>query len=126
MESRFWIRIEIALHSGIYIAVRRLINKYLTNKDFSIDKIEKLSKKLKIVRDKTHFHIDKDGVFNPEKFWESAGITGNEFILVFDFLWDLLNNLHESHFSNPFRGYIYKGEDLGRIIKECRNAGIEI
>lgn len=110
----------------LYRLMKDEINKYLVNKNFSIDKIEKLSAKLKIVRDKTHFHIDKYGVFDPDEIWENAGITGNEFNLVFDFLWELMNNLHISQFSEPFRDYVYRGEDISKIISAVRNAGIEI
>ncbi len=110
----------------LYCCKKDEIDKYLANNNFSIDKIEELSKKLKTVRDKTHFHIDKDGVFDPDKIWESAGITGNEFNLVFDFLWELLNNLHISQFSEPFRDYLYRGEDIKEIVRTVRNANIDI
>lgn len=110
----------------LYRCKKNRINKYLADKKFSIDEIEKLSQKLKTVRDKTHFHIDKDGVFDPDKIWEIAGITGNEFNLVFDFLWELLKNLHISQFSEPFRGHIYKGEDIKEIVRTIRNANIGI
>jgi len=110
----------------IYHCKKDEIDKYLADKNFSIDKVEELSQKLKTVRDKTHFHIDEDGVFDPNKIWESEGITGNEFNLVFEFLWKLVNNLYISHFSEPFRDYIYEGKDIKRIVVAVRNAGINI
>lgn len=61
-----------------------------------IKQFSSLSKRLKHVRDKTHFHIDKQAVHNPKEVWESAGITGKELTKAVDDCWAILSELSAS------------------------------
>jgi len=62
-------------------------------REFAIDlaKILAMTKKLKHVRDKTHFHIDRNGVLDPKVVWSDADINGKELADVVVLVWGLLN-----------------------------------
>ena len=81
---------------------------------------------LKHVRDKTHFHIDRNGVFDPRKIWLEAGITDDSFNKVIDGLWKILNHLHELEYGQRFNQTIYDGNDIEAILNVVREKGIVI
>ena len=86
--------------------------------DLEIEKLKTLSKKLRIVRNNTHFHIDIKFGKSPEEVWKTAEITGSEFS-------DLLKKLHTTIAltkQNLFGGAlalvtIYEGKDVAKIIR---------
>ena len=57
----------------------------------SLSPIQEMSEKLKHVRDKTHFHIDRDGVLDPKVVWSDADINGKQLADVALWVWALLN-----------------------------------
>lgn len=88
--------------------------------------LDELAPKLKIVRDKSHFHIDKNGVLDPKAVWSEAGITGDELGKGVDYLLDILLEV-----NNKVRGctlsrnnYIYTGEDFFQLLELARTNGI--
>ena len=90
--------------------------------DFAL--IEQLSDKLKKVRDETHFHIDCDAVFDPHLVWSNAGITWKEFEKVLNFIWKILQYLHEESYSKKFIMPKYDGSDATALIKIAQEKGI--
>lgn len=44
-----------------------------------IDELKAFALKLRHIRDKTHFHIDRRALENPSLVWSEAGISGDEF-----------------------------------------------
>jgi hypothetical protein len=58
-----------------------------------------LATRLKPIRDKTFFHIDKNGVLDREAIYAAAGITGDEIIRAVDILWAILGRLYREEFS---------------------------
>lgn len=81
---------------------------------------------MKIVRDKTHFHIDKGRVFSPEGVWKEANIKGEEFNKVIDGLWSVLNSLYIKRFSEPFSQPIYDAKDISEMVEVARKNGITV
>lgn len=53
----------------IYECYEKEIDSYLTKIGGSIQEIHDLADKLKIIRDKTHFHIDENGVLDSKSIW---------------------------------------------------------
>lgn len=88
--------------------------------------IETLANKLKEIRDKTHFHIDKGAVFNPSAIWKKENIKSSFFNSVMEKLWDVLKELHISAFNKPFIPSVYDGADVGAIIKAVKKDKIKI
>lgn len=94
-------------------------------KSCSEDKIkflEELKHKLKIVRDKTHFHIDEDGVLDPAAIWSKVDVTGNELGKGIDYLLDILLELHNSVSGGNLsrNNLLYTGEDFLQLLELAR------
>lgn len=83
-----------------------------------IDFLNRLVPKLKIIRDKTHFHIDRKSVLNPQKIWEEANIQGKEIEEALQYLFYILNELHHAVFGRNFlyQPEDYNGEDLIKLL----------
>ena len=88
--------------------------------------IKTLADKLKHVRDKTHFHIDRDGVLDSRKVWGDADIKGDFVNKVVDKLWQVLNEVYKEKYGSEFGQPIYDGEDVDTILRVCKSAGIKI
>jgi hypothetical protein len=97
------------------------IKNFIRENDIVFMDIYDLAEKLKIVRDKTHFHIDKKGVKNPKAVWAEADITYDELEYNMNSLYKILNWLHVKAFDFDFE--IPKIDDLQYIIKTSVDAG---
>ena len=88
--------------------------------------LRKLASRFKIIRDKTHFHIDKKGVLGPAFIWKNAGIKGRELGGALRYLWDLLNELHGVVFKDNFPHQIdfYDGKDVLKILMLSRRKNL--
>lgn len=91
-------------------------------KYYSLEKIENLrnlSKKLIIIRNEAHFHIDKKGVLDPKAVWTKAGITEKELRENLLFLHSILIELYEIEFKKSFLYCIedYDTKDLDEILR---------
>lgn len=67
------------------------IDRHLRATGYTIEQLQTVSAKLKVVRDGTHFHIDSRGVLDPEAIWRVAGLTGKELAAALDFVWGALS-----------------------------------
>ena len=56
-----------------------------------------MSDKLKHVRDKTHFHIDRKGVIDPKAVWRDAEINGLALAKTVRSVWSLLMAVREAN-----------------------------
>ncbi len=99
-----------------------LLDKY----ELPYEDIEDLSDKLNQIRDKTHFHIDKNAVFNPSAVWKNAGIKGLLFNSVMEKLWEVLKELHLAAHNKPFIPAVYDGADVEAIIKVVKKTSIRV
>jgi len=59
-----------------------------------------LATRLKLIRDRTFFHIDKAGVLDRPAIYAAAGITGNDIIKAIEILWTILRKLYSEEFSD--------------------------
>jgi hypothetical protein len=62
------------------------IRSFCGARAISLSEIETVSDKLKGIRDRTHFHIDRRDVFDPEAVWRRAGLKHSRFTAVLDSL----------------------------------------
>ena len=99
---------------------KKEIESYLGEIGEDIHRIYKLSKALKTIRDKTHFHIDLKKVNNTESIWRNANITWKEFDDIVNILWKVLNYIYKLRFNERFPAPDYEGEDVKGIIKAVR------
>ncbi len=75
----------------IYDTNQKPINEFAGKNHIDLAVFEWLTPKLKHVRDKTHFHIDREGVLDPHAVWREADVNGKELATAVDHMWALLN-----------------------------------
>jgi hypothetical protein len=80
-----------------------------------IAEIRSFSKSLKLIRNKTHFHIDKKAVFDPTAVWQRASIKGADFERLVRSTFDVLNFLYRTRWRNDFWLPDYDGADARAI-----------
>lgn len=75
----------------IYRTNQGPLDEAAENLEIDIAELAGMSEKLKLVRDKTHFHIDHDGVLDPKAVWRDANINGKTLADVAARTWGLLS-----------------------------------
>ena len=83
----------------------------------SLDKIEELSKVFKHIRDKVHFHIDKEAILNPSEVWVTADITGDELGFLLETSFNILSALNKELTGELIELPDYDGKDAAEIIR---------
>jgi hypothetical protein len=112
-----------------------MIKKYEADKLRSLDSytedkvsfLQDIAKRIKPIRDKTHFHIDKKAMFNPKAIWQEAAITRDEYDLTLENLWGLLTELHQVILGGEFierAPDYYKGDDVAGFLDWARSSGL--
>jgi hypothetical protein len=73
-------------------------------KDVDIARLRKLSSKdqLKLIRNKTFFHIDKDRVADSQAVYTQANVIADEVVWAMETVWRILNRLYEERFGCPY------------------------
>lgn len=71
-------------------------------KDVDVPRLEDLSGKLRLVRNKTFFHIDKNHVSDSQAVYTRANIIANEVIWAMETIWRTLNRLYEQRFGRRY------------------------
>ena len=110
----------------IHRSKSKVVETALLNVNLTVSELDNFSKRIRIIRDQTHFHIDKAKVFSPSSVWKEANISGDEFNKIFDGLWSALNELYVQHFGCCFPQTLYDGQDVARIVALVREGGIEV
>lgn len=77
----------------IYRIDPRPLDECAKQMDFKVAELEPITVKLKHLRDKMHFHIDRVGVQNSEAVWADADLNALDLRNAVDDAWDLLNHL---------------------------------
>ena len=70
-----------------------MVDEIAARQAIDIATIEAVSIKLKAIRDKTHFHIDRTGMLDPRSVWREAGLKGSELADATRNAWRLLTAL---------------------------------
>ena len=79
-----------------------------------------VAEKLKVVRDKTHFHIDKNSVRDPKMIWSTADLTYDSLQRNMESVYKVLNHLYTKEFDSQFPKP--EIDDLQYIIKAAADA----
>lgn len=83
-----------------------------------------IADRIKPIRNKTHFHIDKRAMFDPKAIWREAAITRDEYDQALQDLWLLLTALHQSVLGREFieRGPdSYRGDEIPGFLDWARS-----
>lgn len=86
------------------------------NSCVKLEDLKEVSEKLKHIRDKTHFHIDKEAVSNPKLVWSLAEITGDYLGESLDAVFKILSSLHYKRTKQKISLPDYDGSDAKKII----------
>ena len=105
------------------VAIEEIVNK--ESIDFSL--LEKLSSQdsLYLIRNKSHFHLDKNYTYNQGDSWEEAHISSQEMKSVLESLLLILSFLFKKYSGKEFSRIDYSGADAAAII-DVANKYIEI
>ena len=94
----------------LYRTNQNAFNGSAENLVIPISDLETVTDKLLHIRDKTHFHIDEKGVFDPKKIWREADLKGSELSNAVDNLWALMTDVYAKTTSKNFPMPDYDGE----------------
>lgn len=84
----------------------------------NLSALESTSAKLRHIREKTHFHVDRQAVLNPSQVWQTAGVTGDEFNDSVHAVALVMSGVEVRLFGGePLVVTEYDGSDVKRIVK---------
>ena len=113
----------------LYRSNEKLLEKIAKASDFDLEWVKVISDKFVGIRNKTFVHIDKDGVFEPQKFYDEAAITHNDVDKVIMGLWKVMQALHLEVLRKEIQGDNYTGDDIKHLAdlrdKELHNNSIQ-
>jgi hypothetical protein len=79
----------------IYRTDQKIVDAFAKKEKIDLAALEGVSTKLKHIRDKTHFHIDAEGVLDTKAIWRDAGLTGKQLSEAVDNAWAILVHLQQ-------------------------------
>lgn len=95
------------------------INAELDKQGWPYEKLRNFySLQLRLIRIKTHFHIDKDCVLNPEKVWSESNIKADDVISVIRAVRASLQKISSTNILQ------YNGSDVVPILIASQKAGL--
>jgi len=110
----------------LYRCHKEQLDVELAQAGLDLAEIRRLTASLKHVRDKTHFHIDRNAVFDPTVVWQDANITGDAFNRTVGGLWTALGTLYRQEHGTAFGQPLYGAEDIPAIVSALREKGISL
>lgn len=96
------------------------IRAFCARESIAVSEIEWLSRMLKGVRDRTHFHIDRRDVFDPDAVWRRAGINNSRFTAILESLWKILDYLYTQEYGESFGAPDYDASDVSMILEATK------
>jgi hypothetical protein len=68
-----------------------------------INRLRSFSAKIKIIRNKSFFQIDKEFVFKPEQVYTDADVKHGEIVWAIETVWPVLNRLYTERTNKTFQ-----------------------
>ena len=91
---------------------RKAVEEAVTQASGSMEQLQEFSARLKLIRDKTFVHIDKQAVFDPAQIYEEAGISNSDVDKTIRVLWGTMPTLYRLTFGKTFEHDVYSGDDV--------------
>jgi len=110
-------RRDVASFWYVYRCRSKAIRPILERSDVTVRSLQSLSTKLKLIRDKTFVHIDKDGVWDPAQLYRAAGVKGKEVHQAVNAVWRALRKLEREMGETPLQVGRYSGKDIRTLFK---------
>lgn len=84
----------------------------------NIEKLREIVPKLRHIRDKTHFHIDRKAVEAPKEVWKDADLSGNELTKALYDAAALIAKIKQETYGGELQPLVpYDGSDVHEIVK---------
>ena len=93
------------------------MNRAATSVGSSTKEIKYLIDGLKHIRDKTHFHISKEYVQNPQRAWSEGNVKGDDLGLLLELASKMLINVYKEKTGKDYPVPDYDGSDVEEIVK---------
>ena len=88
------------------------------NADLNIEELKVLSSKLRLIREKTQFHIDRMSVKAPKSVWKEASINGTTFAKALTAMASTLAHTKQELFGGDLESVTeYDASDITKIVK---------
>ncbi len=115
-SSTFWF---------VWRLLERDLRPVLESTGVTLSELEDLASRLKIIRDQSHFHIDRDAVKDPGAGWERADIATSQFTRALDAVIVVLLEAHRKVLATEFDEMPpYDGTDITYIMKAASAQGL--
>jgi hypothetical protein len=105
----------------LLVANAPLVKKAAKTSKLDLEALSLAADRLRGIRDKTFVHIDKDGVFDPQKFYREAKFTNSEIKRIIDGLWNTMQRVYIAVLGEPLQHDGYSGKDIRKLV-ELRDA----
>jgi len=93
----------------------RLVSSAAKQSGLDLIELRKIADGLVGVRNKTFVHIDKDGVFDPQSYYDAAGLTYDQIDRTVRGFWKTMRKLHFDVFGEEILGDDYSGHDIRKL-----------
>ena len=124
MTSRFVRVLDKDPASATFWYLRRSdqknIDRFAKEKAYDLDKLNILADKLKKIRDKTLFHIDKKEGLVPRDVWEEADISHREFGEALEHVFEILQYTRKIHSGKELAMPEYDGSDATKLVNAAQ------
>jgi len=104
----------------IYQYNKKKVKEILCEKGLDINFMNTMAKKLKEVRNQTHFHIDFKGSLDSKAIWKEVHIKKSDITKLIDILMVVLGQLYKEDVSMEQSFITYDGNDVLSAVKAIR------
>lgn len=108
---------DVAAFWYIHKCHPRSVETGIVKAGLDIQAVRATSAKLRHIREKTHFHIDRATVHSSARVWQNAGVTGDEFSTMLKVIAEVLSDINvEILHGQPMHLTDYNGTDIPRLV----------
>jgi hypothetical protein len=103
---------------------RKELPRLCAHHNVLLGQIRSIDQKLLLIRDKTHFHLDRRGVRDPRAIWTKADLTERQFEDGVDASLRLLSVLYKDLHGSEYPFPRYDGSDARRIAEHAYKSNL--
>lgn len=93
------------------------VSEFCSKNNIDLSAFDKIKCSLRTIRNKTHFHIDRQYVKECSKAWKDADLKGIELASAMETVWIIVNHLYNLEFGEYFNLPSYDGKDAEEAAK---------
>ena len=101
---------------------KKQIDEILKNSGCDLSFLKHVSEKLRDIRNRTHFHIDRENVSSPKDVWTKAGLKDSDIKKTIVLLLKIFGYLYKKQVSTSEPFLSYDRKDAPEIIRKIKSA----